>query len=171
MKKITRAHAPKERIVALRAETGAPILDCRKALKDAEGDFQRARELLKERGKAVQASKAERATGQGTVGMYVHHGGRAAALVLLRCETDFVAQSPVFQVLAKDLAMQVVAMNPTVVRVEDVPEGSRPEEAALLAQLSIRDPSGKQTVGEFVAEKVLELGENILVEKFIRFTV
>ena len=161
----------KELIVALRTETGAPISDCRKALEEARGDLRRARELLKERGKALQVAKAERTAGQGTVGVYVHHGGRVAALVILRCETDFVAKNPVFQSFAKDLAMQVVAMNPAVVRAEDAPEGSRPEEHALLAQPSIRDPSGKKTVGDLLADRVLELGENILVEKFIRFTV
>lgn len=165
------AAVTKEHIIALRAETGAPVADCRKALEEAGGDVERARELLKVRGKALHASKAERATGQGTVGVYVHQGGRAAALVLLRCETDFVAKNPVFQSLAKDLAMQVVAMSPAVVRPEEAPKGSRPEEVALLAQPSIRDQSGKQTVGDLVAERVLELGENIRVEKFIRFTV
>lgn len=165
------AHVTKEQIIALRAETGAPVLECQKALEEAMGDPQRARELLLKRGKALQASKAERAAGQGTVGVYVHQGGKAAALVLLRCETDFVAENPAFQSLAKELAMHVVAMRPSVVRAEDAPEGSRPEEVALLAQPSIRDPSGKQTVGDLLAGKILELGENIQVEKFIRFTV
>lgn len=161
----------KDQIISLRSETGAPLLDCRKALAEAGGDVARARVLLIERGKALADARAERSAGQGAVGVYVHHDGKVAALVLLHCETDFVAASPVFRSLARDLAMQVVAMRPTVVRPEDTPEGSRPVEAALLAQPSIQDPSGKATVGDRLAAKVLELGENIVVEKFIRFAV
>lgn len=155
----------------LRAETGAPVLECRKALEAAGGDFEKARALLTERGHALAAAKADRTAAQGTVGLYVHNGGRMAALVLLRCETDFVAKNPVFQELAKDLAMQVAAMNPAVVRPEDVAPGVRPAEAALLAQPWIKDPSGKLTIADHLAAKVLELGENIVVEKFTRFAV
>lgn len=158
-------------IQRLRVETGAPLLDCRAALTDAGGDLARARELLAERGKEVAATKAGRATGHGTIGVYVHGGGRVAGMVLLRCETDFVAGSPVFQSLAKDLAMHVVAMNPSVVRPEDTPAGKKTEDAALLAQPSIRDPDGKQVVADLIAAKVHELGENIVVETFARFTV
>ncbi len=162
---------PTDQIQQLRAETGAPVLECRKALEAAGGDLEKARALLKARGHALAAAKADRAAGQGTVGLYVHNGGRMAALVLLRCETDFVAKNPVFQELARDLAMQVAAMNPSVVRPEDVASGERPAEAALLAQAWIKDPSGKTTIADHLAAKVLELGENIVVEKFARFAV
>lgn len=158
-------------IQRLRAETGAPLLDCRRALADAGGDLSSARELLAERGKFVAAAKAGRATGHGTIGVYVHGGSRLAGMVLLRCETDFVAGSAVFQDLAKDLAMHVVAMNPSVIRSEETPAGVKPEEVALLAQPSIRDPSGKQVVADLIAAKVHELGENIVVETFARFAV
>lgn len=161
----------KERILALRAATGAPFTECRKALQAAGGEVERARELLVERGHALAVAKAERAVPQGTVGVYVHGEGKAAALVLLRCETDFVAQNPAFQELAKDLAMQVVAMRPLVVRPDEVPAGSRTEDAALLAQPWIKDPTGKQTVADVVASRVLELGENIVIERFSQFAV
>lgn len=155
----------------LRARTGAGIMDCRKALEEADGDLERAVQLLQERGIAKAAEKSGRVASQGTVASYVHTGGRVGALLLLRCETDFVAKNPVFLDLAKDLAMQVAAMNPTVVKPEDVPQGAPPEEAALLAQVFIKDQGGRQTVGNFIAAKVLELGENISVESFTRFAV
>lgn len=161
----------KEQILALRAETGAPVVDCRKALEAADGNPARARELLRERGVERAAQKSERTTGQGTIGVYVHHGGRLAGMVLLRCETDFVARSEAFQTLAKEIAMQVVAMNPSVVRSEEAPTGTPAETVALLAQPFIKDASGRQTVGELIGAKVLELGENIQVERFVRFAV
>lgn len=161
----------KEQVSELRAATGAPIIDCRRALETAGGDVSRARELLQERGHALAASKAGRTTGQGTIGMYVHSEGRIAALVLLRCETDFVAKSPAFQGLAKELAMQVAAMNPRVIRPEDAPVGARIDEVALLAQPWIKDSSGKQRVADFLAARVLELGENIVIERFVRMAV
>ncbi|TSC72900.1 MAG: elongation factor T [Parcubacteria group bacterium Gr01-1014_38] len=161
----------KELVQELRARTGAGMLDCRKALEEAQGNLERALQILQERGIAAAAAKASRAAAQGTVGAYVHTGGTIGALVLLRCETDFVAQTPVFLTLAKDLAMQVAAMHPDVIRSEEVAAGARPEEAALLAQPFVKDPAGRQTVGELIAAKVLELGENITVEKFIRFAV
>lgn len=161
----------KETIQELRSRTGAGVMECRKALEEAGGDLDRAQQILQARGTDAAAAKAGRKTPQGTVGAYVHHGGTVAALVLLRCETDFVARNPVFLAIAKDLAMQVAAMNPRVLRPEDVASGARPEEAALLAQPFIKDSAGRQTVGELLATKVLELGENISVETFIRFAV
>ncbi len=158
----------KDAIVQLRAETGAPVLECRKALAEAGGDAARARELLRERGKAVAAKTGARAAREGTVGVYVHNGGRMAALVLLRCETDFVARNPVFQELARDLAMQVVAMRPRVLRPEETPAGEDPKETALLAQPFVKDASGKTTVSDLLAAKVLELGEKIDVAEFTR---
>lgn len=159
----------KEAIQTLRAETGAPLLECRKALVDAGGDETKARALLRERGKLVAAKKGGRAAREGTIGVYVHNGGRVASMVRLRCETDFVARNPVFQALARDVAMQVVAMHPTVLRPEETPAGEEAREAALLAQPFVKDASGKTTVGDLLAEKVLELGENIDVAEFARF--
>lgn len=158
-------------IQELRSRTGAGVMECRKALEETGGDLDRAQQVLQKRGVAAAAAKAGRRAAQGTVGAYVHNGGMVAALVLLRCETDFVARNPVFLTLAKDLAMQVAAMNPVVLRAEDVPAGASPGETALLAQPFIRDAAGRQTVGELLATKVLELGENISVDTFIRFAV
>lgn len=165
------AKITKEQLRELRAVTGAPLMDCQRALEAAGGEVNRAREILTERGHALAAAKAERAAGQGTIGVYLHGEGRIAALVLLRCETDFVAKSPSFQALAKDLAMQVAALQPQVIRPEDAPPGTRPEEVALLAQPWIKDQAGKQTIADLLAARVLELGENIVVERIVRFTV
>lgn len=158
----------KEQILELRAVTGAPIVECRRALEAADGDVARAREVLKMRGHALAASRGARITSQGTIGVYVHGEGRIVALVVLRCESDFVAKSPAFQDLAKDLAMQVAAMQPLVIRPEEAPKGTTAEDVALLAQLWIKDPEGKQRVADLLAARVLELGENIVVERMVR---
>lgn len=161
----------KEQILELRAETSAPIMECRKAIEAAKGDMDRAKELLREYSAKAAEKKSDREMGQGTVGMYVHDDGRIAAMVVLRCETDFVGKNEAFKQLAKDIAMQVVAMNPSVVKPEEAPEGVKPEEIALLSQPFIKDPSGEETVKDTISAKVLELGENIQIEKFIRFNV
>lgn len=146
-------------------------MDCRRALESAGGDEERALALLQERSGILAGAKAGRVAVQGVVGSYVHPGGSVAALVLLRCETDFVAKSPVFLALAKDLAMQVAAMHPTVIQPSAVPPGEKAEEVALLAQRFIKDDTGRQTVGDVVNAKVLELKERIEIEQMIRFAV
>lgn len=105
----------------LRQATGAGVMDCRKALESAGGNFEQAAELLREKALATAAKKAERAVHEGLIGHYVHMGSKVAALVEINCETDFVARTAEFQALAKDLAMQVVATRPNWVRIEDIP--------------------------------------------------
>jgi elongation factor Ts len=105
----------------LRQATGAGVMDCRKVLESTGGNFEQALELLREKAQATAAKKAEREAHEGLIGNYVHLGSKVAALVELNCETDFVAHTEQFQVLAKDLAMQIVAARPTWVRVEDIP--------------------------------------------------
>ena len=105
----------------LRQATGAGVMDCRKALESAGGNFEQAAELLREKALATAAKKAERAANEGLIGNYVHMGSKVAALVEINCETDFVARTEEFQALAKDLAMQVVATRPNWVRIEDIP--------------------------------------------------
>lgn len=158
----------KEQILELRALTGAPMVECRRALEAAGGDVAKAREVLRTRGHALAAAKGSRTAGQGAIGVYVHGEGRIAALVVLRCESDFVAKNAAFQALAKDLAMQVAALHPLVIRPEEAPPGTKAEEVALLAQPWIKDPEGKQRVADLLAARVLELGENIVVERMVR---
>lgn len=106
----------------LRELTHAGMLDCKKALEAAEGDFEKAIEILRKKGLAIAAKKAEREAKEGLIEAYVHAGSRVAALIELNCETDFVARTPQFKELAHNLAMQVVGARPRYIRKEDVPE-------------------------------------------------
>src|SRR5215470_14287259 len=105
----------------LREKTGAGLLDCQKALGEADGDLEKALRLLRERGLAKAAKKATRAATDGTIGAYIHPGGKIGVLIEVNCETDFVAKTAEFQQLVKDLAMQVAAAAPRYVSREDVP--------------------------------------------------
>ncbi len=183
----------------LRAQTGAGVLDCRKTLDAANGDFEQAVAMLRERGLAVAAKKAERETKEGLIGHYVHMGSKVGALVEVNCESDFVARTEQFQALCKDLAMQVVAAQPKWVRIEEVPadvvEQVRSEafaeaagkpanvvekivdgkvakfcaENVLLEQPFIKDESVK--IRDLITQAIAKIGENIVVRRFIRFEV
>jgi elongation factor Ts len=106
----------------LRELTGAGMMDCKRALQDADGDFDRAVELLRERGQAAAAKRAGRAASEGVVDAYIHGGGRIGAMVEINCETDFVANTDDFRALARDIAMQVAAHDPEWVSRDEVPE-------------------------------------------------
>lgn len=152
----------------LREETGAGVMDCKRALDDAGGDFDKARMLLRERGAAAAAKRAERATSQGVVESYIHGGGRIGALVEVNCETDFVARTDAFRDLARNIAMQVAAMNPLAIDVDGVP-AEEPDRAsrALLTQSFIKEPS--RTIGDLIRDTVAQTGENIRVSHIARF--
>ena len=105
----------------LREATNAGILDCKKALTEANGNFDQAEEVLRKKGLSSAAKKASRETNEGIVGNYIHPGSKMASLVELNCETDFVARTEQFQALARDLAMHVVAARPSYLRREDIP--------------------------------------------------
>ena len=110
-----------EQIKQLREQTGAGVLDCKRALDETGGDFDKAVEVLRNKGLAAAAKKADRETAEGLIGNYVHMGSRVAAIVEVNCESDFVARTEEFQTLTRDLAMQIVAVRPQWVRREDVP--------------------------------------------------
>ncbi len=110
-----------EQVKQLRDKTGAGMMDCKAALVEAEGDSDKAVELLRKRGLASAAKRAGRATRDGIIGHYIHLGGKVGVLVEVNCETDFVARTDDFQTLARELAMQVAASDPKYVRREDVP--------------------------------------------------
>lgn len=163
-------------VKALRDETGAGIMDCKRALTETGGDAEKAKAILRDRGFETAAKKAGRETGQGLVEAYIHGGGRIGALVELNCETDFVARNEEFQKLAREVAMQVAAMNPRFVSKEEAsPEvvaadGLTPEQVeslSLLSQPYIRDQS--RTVAQLITEVVAKTGENIRVRRFARF--
>ena len=108
-------------IKALRAETNAGVLDCRKALQESNGDFQKAVEWLREKGMVTAANRAGREASNGVVEMYSHGGGRVGVMVEVNCETDFVARSEQFRTLAHEIALQIAANAPKYIRPEDIP--------------------------------------------------
>lgn len=140
----------------LRLETSASVSDCRRALEESEGDYKKALAWLKKRALAIAEKKSDRTTGQGIIEAYIHAGGKVGVLVELLCETDFVARTDEFKQLAKEIGMQIAAMNP-----ENVD--------SLLKQEYIRDAS--QTMQELVKGVIGKLGENITVKRFQRFAI
>jgi elongation factor Ts len=156
-------------IKELREKTGAGVMDCKKALIEAEGDQVKATSILRERGLSLAERKAHRSTEQGLVECYIHAGGRIGAMVEVNCETDFVARTDDFRALARDLAMQVAATGPLVVSKEELPptEVGPVEETCLLNQAYIRDPS--RTVQDIMNDVIAKTGENVRVRRFARF--
>ena len=143
-------------------------MDCRNVLAETDGDIEKAASILKERNLFKAEKKKERATSQGIVESYVHNGGRIGALVELNCETDFVARTAEFKLLAHDLAMQVAAMSPQFVSKEEIPAGSDiTESACLLQQPFIK--CADMTIQDHIKQSIGKLGENIKVKRFIRF--
>ena len=151
MKKID----PKE-VQRLRADTNAGVMDCKRALEDADGDYEKARGLLKQRGLAAVAKKSGREAKEGIIASYIHAGGRKGALVEIASETDFVARSTEFQKLAAEVAMQVAAMSPKTVD-------------ELLDQAYIRDSS--KTIKDLVTTLAASVGENVSVRRIQRFAI
>ena len=186
-------------IQKLREQTQAPILDCKKALEEAKGDFEKAKALLRKRGKKLLAKRKEKKAEEGIIGCYIHSNKKIASLVEVNCETDFVAKNEEFIELAHDLAMQVAATNPKCISPEGVSkkdiekeiqacktefEGKPKEvvekitkgriekfcqEISLLKQPFIKKP--EITVEEYIAEKAAKLGEKIKVKRFIRMEI
>ncbi len=160
-----------EAIKDLREKSGAGVMECRNALMQAEGQLEKALEILKQQSLVKVEKKKSRTAAQGLIEAYVHAGGRVAALVEVNCETDFVARTAEFKQLAHDIAMQVAAMEPQYVNAEDVPAGSDvdPASAVLMKQAFIKDPS--ITIGDLVNQTIARTGENIKVSRFVRFEV
>ena len=185
----------------LRQATGAGVLDCRKALEAADGNFDKAVKALREKGLAAAAKKASRDAKEGLIGHYVHPGAKMAAIIEVNCETDFVARTPEFQSLVKDLAMQVVAARPRFLTPEDVPAEVLEQEKAIFraqlekegkpAHIMDRIIEGKLNkfyeenclmeqafikdssvkIKDMVTNAIARLGENIRVRRFARFEV
>jgi len=152
-----------ELIKELRQQTGAGIMECKKALEDASGDLGKATQLIKERGLAMAEKKKDREAGQGLIDSYIH-AGRIGALIELNCETDFVARTDDFRTLAREIAMQVAATNPSrISSAEEASDGDVP----LLDQPYIRDAS--KTIQELVNETIAKVRENVVIRRFSRF--
>ncbi len=139
----------------LREETGAGVMDCKKALDEAGGDFEKAKKIIAEKGAAKAASKSDRATGAGLLETYIH-SGRVGVLLELRVETDFVAHAEPVKQFAKDLAMHIAAMAPETV--ED-----------LLKQEFVKDPS--MTIEALLTATIAKVGENMKVARFTRYQI
>jgi elongation factor Ts len=184
----------------LRERTGAGMMDCKNALVEADGDVEKAVNLLRERGLAAAAKKAGREAREGVVSSYIHAGGKLAALIEVNCETDFVARTDEFQKLVRDLAMQVVALSPLYVDVERIPEDALAAKKAELAasdavkgkpaEIQERIVEGQlkkwyqdvclyeqpfrdedRAVKDLITEAIARIGENIRVRRFTRYAL
>ena len=185
----------------LRERTGAGMMECKKALVEAKGDIGEAEVLLRKWGIAGAGKKATRATKQGLIGTYIHHGGQLGVLVEVNCESDFVARTDLFKELVHDVAMHIAAADPRFIRKEDVTEDvlAKEKEIARARALNegkpekvvdkivegrlqkfyeevclLEQPFVKEatlTVGQLVKTKIAKLGENIGIARFVRFKV
>src|SRR5881396_2757733 len=143
-----------ENVRELREKTGAGLLDCQKALGEAAGDVEKAIRILRERGLAKAARKATRAATDGAIGAYIHPPGKIGVLIEVNCETDFVAKTPEFQQLVKDLAMQVAASSPRYVSRDEVSEKELEGERAIYRAQAERAGKPAHMIDKIVAGQV-----------------
>lgn len=158
-----------ESVKEVRSRTNAGILACKNALLEAGGDVGKAVEALKRRGVAIAEKKKERIVTDGIIEAYIHHTKQIGAIVELNCETDFVARTDEFRELARNLAMQVVAISPQFISLEEMPSETEmdPQIVCLLSQPFIKEPD--KTVQEIITGTIAKVGENIKVRRFARF--
>jgi len=185
----------------LRERTKAGMMDCKKALEESQGDMEKAIAWLRQKGLAVAAKRAGRATAEGVVSSYIHAGGKLGVLVEVNCETDFVAKTDQFKEFARDIAMQIAATNPVAIRREDVPEEFVEKEKQILINQAketgkpdhiiekivqgrlekmykevclLEQPFVKNpdvTIQDLLNELIGKLGENITIRRFARYQV
>ncbi|GIP27350.1 elongation factor Ts [Paenibacillus sp. J23TS9] len=183
----------------LREKTGAGMLDCKKALEEANGDISKAIEVLREKGLAAAANKAGRVATEGVVESYIHGGGRIGVLVEINCETDFVGKTDQFKEFARDIAMHIAASNPRYVAREEVPQEELEKEKEILKAQALNEGKpekivekmvegriGKyyeefclleqsfikdpdKTIATLLKEKISTIGENISIRRFVRY--
>jgi elongation factor Ts len=179
-------------VKTLRDRTGAGFMDCKRALAESAGDIDKAVGILRERGLAAAARKAGREAREGLISSYIHTGGRVGVLIEVNCETDFVARTPEFQTLVRDLAVQVAGLAPQWVTLDDVPQqaidakrGELAEDArtrddvegnlkrwlkdVVLYEQPFRDTN--MAVQDLIRDRVATIGENILVRRFTRYAL
>ncbi len=154
----------------LRDKTSAGMMDCKKALTETNGDMEKAVDLLRQKGLAVAAKRAGRATSEGVIETYIHAGGKLGVMVELNCETDFVAKTDTFKEFARDLAMHIAASNPVAVSREEVPENIISREKEIYIQQALDSGKPKNIVEKMVTGKVEKfLSEICLLEqKFVK---
>lgn len=165
-----------EDVKKLRGESGAGVMDCKKALSDAGSDFDKALGLLREKGLSLAAKKASRATHEGLIFSYIHFGGKIGVLLELNCETDFVAKTEEFKQLAKDISMHIAWSNPSFVSREDIPEEEfknvTDKEKFFVQTCLLEQPFLKEndlTVNDHLIATIAKIGENIKIKRFIRY--
>jgi elongation factor Ts len=187
-------------IKALREQTGAGVMDCKRALEASGGDFDAAVAFLRQKGLATAREKADRVAREGVIGSYIHHGSRLGALVELNCETDFVARTDDFQQLARELALQVAGLSPQWVsrdevppeivaaererfaaeaaaskgpgdRLEDIVQGKLDKWFESVCLLEMSHRGTDRRIGDLITDKIALLGENIRVARFARMAV
>ena len=184
-------------VADLREKTGAGLLDCKKALTEANGNVEEAITILRKKGAASAAKKAERATKEGLVESYIHVGGKVGVLIEVNCETDFVARNDDFRAFVKDLCLQIAAASPLYVSREEVPETDLQKERDIAAaQVQGKPPAAVQkivegklekyystvclldqpfvklaekSVKDMITEKIAKIGENIQIRRFVRY--
>lgn len=154
----------------LREKTGAGMMDCKKALEETGGDFDKAANLLRQKGIAVAAKRETKAATEGTIGAYVHTGGKIGVLVELGCETDFVAKTEEFQALARDLAMQIAWGNPKYIRREEVPQDQIDQEREIHKQWAIKEGKPEKALDNIVTGRMERFFEDVVLldQPFIR---
>jgi len=187
------------KIKELREKTGLSVMECKKALEEANGDFEKAIEILKKRGLEISEKKVEKEVKEGLIGAYVHTNGKIGVLIEVNCESDFVARNSEFEELVKNLCLQIAAMKPKWVDVDSIPEEilkkkieeikeqfkDKPtsvldkivegklqdfyKENVLLKQQFIKDE--EITIEEYIKSKIAKLGENIKIKRFVRFQI
>jgi elongation factor Ts len=188
-----------EMIKELRDATSCGILDCRAALREADGDFEKASDILREKGLAKAAKRADREASEGVIEIYSHGEGRMAVMVELNCETDFVGRSEGFLELAHELALQIAAANPLYLTEEEIPQSALDREASIAEARAkeegkpdkivpkivegflkkykeetvlLNQPyirDGSMSVQDLINEQVIKLGEKVVVRRFVRW--
>ncbi len=143
-----------EMVKTLRDKTGAGMMDCKKALAESSGNLDKAIEILRKKGAATAEKRADRATNQGIVEAYIHAGGRIGAMVEVNCETDFVAKTDDFKGLARELAMQVAAMNPSFIAREEVPKDVQDRELDIYRTQARNEKKPEQIIDKIAQGKL-----------------
>jgi elongation factor Ts len=141
-------------IKELRAATSAPMLDCRKALQEANGDFNKAVDWLREKGMATAAKRSDRQASNGIVEMYSHGGGRVGVMVEVNCETDFVARAEQFRNLAHEIALQIAASSPKYVKADEIPAAELEHEAAIARARAVEEGKPENVMAKIVEGRV-----------------
>ncbi len=190
-----------EKVKKLREETGIPMMECKKALEKSNGDIEKAKSFLREKGQEVSGKRVGRATGEGIITSYIHSNNKIGVMLDIRCESDFVAKSKDFQELAHEICLQIAATNPEYINEEEIPEDviTKEKEIILKQNEGSKKPENviekivegrvnkmkkevvlvmqpwvkddKKTITDLINEKIAKIGEKIVVHRFVRLEI